>query len=258
MNNYQLKYKTETIWTNNHILTLIQLLIIGQINDIQSDISKNIIKDIDTSMEWNLDKLCTSIDENLLIAHLDKIQSKLNLKSNYFSTNEYAHKLYPLIKQNFSKKESSKLLTKLSRNSGKEISKAITKILNLSLGKSMFETVNISSISELTGEWKSTKMEDLPEYGFNFNMTDLSPSYSEIRILINTLNQIDIIIPARDYTNPKINEFNLISGKCDLNDGHLIISKDDWIRKIPIIKFVSEKLELHLFKTNITLKKTTR
>lgn len=256
MNNYQLKYKEEIIWTKDNIGTAIQLLIIGQINDIESDFSENIILKIDSSFEWNLNKLVVNVDECLMISYFDKVKSKLISKPDYYSSNEFAHKLYPLLKQSFNKKEISKLLTKLSINRGKDILKIISKILRVSRGKLMFETVEVSSTKELTGEWKSIKMEDSPEYGFNFNMTDLSPSYGEIKIVIKDNNYINIIIPARDYTNPEITEFSLITGKCEINEGHLIVSENDWIRKIPILCFDSEIMELYLFRTNITLKKT--
>ena len=255
MNNYQIKYKKERIWTNDHILTLLKLLIIVEINNQKSSISENIIEKLNFSIEWDLDEICANIDESLLMTYFNKIKDNLTLNSKYYSTNDFAHKLYPLINQNFNKKESSKLLTNLSRNKGEEISKVISKILNLSQGKLMFETVEIPSVNELIGEWKSI---NIPDYGLNFNMTDLSPSYDEIKIIIGVNDDINIIIPARDYTNPKISEFTLITGKCKTDEGHLLISKNDWIKKIPILKFDSKTVELHLFKTNITLKRTTR
>ena len=258
MNNRQVKYKKETIWINQQVLTLLKLLVLAEINNSNSNISKKITEQLNHSIEWDLDNVFTSNDEKLFIRYFNVVKSRLTINSKYYSTNEFAHKLYPLINQDFNKKESSKLLTNLSNDKGEQILKIISKILNLSQGKLMFDTVEVLSINELIGVWESIKLDEIPDYGLNFNMTDLSPNYNEIRILIDTNNYISIEIQVRDYTNPKISEFSLITGKCDTNNGHIIISKKDWFKKIPILMFDSNILELYLFRTNITLKRMTR
>jgi len=256
MNNCQLKYKEEIIWTKSRILILLKLLMIEQINDLKSNISENIIKNLNSSMEWDLDMISSNIDQDLLLTSFNQVKNKLRLNLQYYSTNEFAHKIYSLLSRSFNKKESSKLLTNLSNNNGKDIIYVISKILNLSEGKLMFETVKVISIIELIRNWKSIKIDGVPDYGVNFNMTDLSPSYEEVRIVIKSNNDINIIIPAKDYTNSKISEFSLFTGQCKVIEGHLLISKKKWVMKIPILKFDSKTMELHLFKTNITLNKT--
>ena len=256
MNTCKVKYKEEIIWVNSQALLLLKLLLIEQINDVKSDIKSNILENFNSLIEWDLDNISTNNKD--LFTSFKQVKNRLTLNPQYYLTNEFAHKIYPLISRKNNKKETSKILSNLSNKKERDILKFISKILNLYEGKLMFKTVEVLSIDELIGNWKSTNIDEQPDFELNFNMTDLTPLYNEVKIVIKSNNDINVIIPARDYTNPKITEISLLTGKCEVNEGHLLISKDNWTKKIPILRFDTKTMEAYIFKTNITFKKTIR
>lgn len=222
-----------------------------------------VYSDFKSKLNWNIDLnfgefISSESDIEIFKIGLEKLKLSLSKTITDFNSNDFAHKIYGLLKSSSDKKEFSDFIMKIPDGKGNEFMELVNTCIKMLNNEPIFETLKNLTLTQLTGEWKSIKSDDIPDYDINFNMTDFSPSYSEIKILFTEDSNCTIKIPGRDYTNPKTTELTIISGNCEIKKGVLFITKKEWTKKVPVLNMVGDELKTNLFKTNITFKRTTR
>lgn len=240
-------------------ISILKKLLVEHLGTDNSEVQSNFKSTLSWSIDLNFGEFISSeSDLEIFKLGLEKLKNSLSKTITDFNSNDFAHKIYGLLKSSSDKKEFSDFIIKIPDGRGSEFMELVNTCIKMLNNEPVFETLKNLDLTQLIGEWKSIKSDDTPDYDINFNMTDYSPAYSEIKILITQNSNCKIKIPARDYTNPKITEITIISGDCEINDGVLLIKQKELTKKIPVLNLKEEELKMNLFKTNITFKRTTR
>jgi len=186
---------------------------------------------------------------------LIKLRNSLLETTDEFNSNEFAKVLYRLMESSADKKYFLGFISKIPDDKGCKLMELIDNCIKLLNNESIFDTQKNIFYSQLIGEWISIKSDDYPDYDINFNMTDYSPSYSEIKITFNQDTTCNILIPARDYKNPEIKEIEIVSGYCEINEGTIFIKQRHMTSQMPVLIMEESELKINFFKTNITFKR---
>ncbi len=240
-------------------ISILKKLLVEHLGTDNSEVQSN----FKSKLSWGIDLdfgefISSESDLEIFKLGLEKLKNSLSKTITDFNSNDFAHKIYGLLKSSSDKKEFSDFIIKIPDGRGSEFMELVSTCIKMLNNEPVFETLKKLDLAQLIGEWTSIKSDDTPDYDINFNMTDYSPAYSKIKILITQNSNCEIKIPARDYTNPKITEITIISGDCEINEGFLLIKQKELTKKIPVLSLEEEELKMNLFKTNITFKRTTR
>ena len=256
MKNSPIIYKSERIWSSMDFISILKKLLVEHLGTDNSEVQSNFKSTLSWSIDLNFGEFISSeSDLEIFKLGLEKLKNSLSKTITDFNSNDFAHKIYGLLKSSSDKKEFSDFIIKIPDGRGSEFMELISTCIKMLNNEPVFETLKNLDLTQLIGQWISIKSDDTPDYDINFNMTDFSPSYSEIKILFTEDSNCRIKIPARDYTNPKATELIIIDGDCEIKEGTIFITQKEWTKKIPVLNIVDEELKVNLFKTNITFKK---
>ncbi len=259
MNNSPIIYKSERIWSSMNFISILKKLLVEHLETDNSEVQSNFKSKLNWSIDLNFEEFISSeSDLEIFKLGLEKLKCSLSKTITDFNSNDFAHKIYGLLKSSSDKKEFSDFIMKIPDGTGSKFMELVSTCIKMLNNEPIFETLKKLTLTQLIGEWISIKSDDIPDYDINFNMTDYSVTYSGIKILITQNLNCEIKIPVRDYTNPQITEITIISGDCEMNEGILFIKRKESTKKIPVLNLEEEELKMNIFKTNITFKRTTR
>ncbi len=113
--------------------------------------------------------------------------------------------------------------------------------LRNSIRNNSFYNLSFVETEQIIGNWISTKETD--QLRINYNMTDLTPIGSQVRLLIDKhddeFSSFQCFAKARDYTNDKVSEIRVFETRIKVTDGyiHHHITDLTFLYKRPIYGF---------------------
>jgi hypothetical protein len=125
---------------------------------------------------------------------------------------------------------------------GKDDLKELFLFLRNSISNKSFYSLSFIEIEQIIGNWISTKETD--QLRINYNMTDLSPIGSQVRLLIEKYNNefysFQCFAKASDFINDEVGEIRVFETRVKVEEGyinHYHISDLTFLYKRPIYGF---------------------
>jgi hypothetical protein len=259
-NNSLIQYGDLKVYTSDKILLIIKILVVEHLSKADSiaPLFNFIINELGSNNRLDLDKIDVDL-KNLgeLQDSLISIYKRIKEDGAYYTTNEFAHEIYKVFDKSLDRKSIKKIIGELTNSFDAVLLQELIKIIRISYREEPFKTERDLSMDILNGSWASIKIDSIPDYDINWNMTDYWVSYSYIRLEI-TSNECSVIIPALDYTTKAETLLSLIHGNVSVSNGFLIIEREKLKSKIPVLQADDDTLTLFIFKTNVQFKKVKR